>query len=123
MEWASFYNGVARGLSTILNNGDGKDFGLSNQAARSKDLKRLEQAIASQSQRHVSPELQSQLNELESRRWVFLFQLFNVLMVFIQMLLDTHIQMRMVQALLIGNGSFRKSKKIRSVHQHWQALF
>jgi hypothetical protein len=57
MEWANFYNGVSRGLATILNYGDVMDdFGLSNYANRSKDTRRAEQVIANQSQRHILTE-------------------------------------------------------------------
>lgn len=67
MEWANFYNGVSRGLSTILNCGDGGDFGLSNQTNRSKELKRMEQMIVSKTNWRLQ-DFQIYQNEREARR-------------------------------------------------------
>lgn len=59
MEWANFYNGVSRGLSTILNSADNTRFGQSDQTGiAEKELKRVEQVIASQTLNQIASELQ-----------------------------------------------------------------
>ena len=71
MEWANFYNGVSRGLSTIVNCADNKHFGFADQTgAAAKELKRVEQVIASQSQRQIAAELQIHQEDQNQRRYV-----------------------------------------------------
>jgi hypothetical protein len=49
MEWANFYSGVSRGLATIVGYADGRDFDYTSLMGYSKELKRIEQVISSQS--------------------------------------------------------------------------
>lgn len=115
MEWANFYNGVSRGLSTILNSGDNMDFGLSDQLGTTRELKRVKQVIASQSQCQIASELQIQPEDRNPRRLVIWLKQFHAF--------SDKPPRKMARALLIGNGSSRKSKKTRSFHPHWLASF